>query len=446
LVAFLALVFFTGGGSRGDIQALIILRPMAVLMCAFALWSLKWEDVTDNRFLFGLMSAIFVLVGLYLIPLPPAVWGAVPGRKIMTEIDRVAELGSVWRPLAMVPAGAWNALYSLFVPLAVLLLSIQLNREERFALLPVLIVLALSSGFLGLLQTIGDPFGPLYFYAITNNGSAVGFFANRNHQAIFLATLFPMLAVYACAGVRSEDLAKVRGYVALAGGSILVPLILVTGSRAGLIAGMIGLLTVPLLYRRPAISVPKKRKGNALDLRWPLGGLAVIGLGGLTYIMSRAEALKRITATDQTEESRFQAWLYVQDMAVKYLPLGSGPGSFVEVFQLDEPDKMLNPTYLNHAHNDWLEIYLTFGFPGILLLVVSLFIFAKTTMFAFRSKSGRGRDVLFARLGAVIIVLFALGSIGDYPLRTPALAAVLIIAALWLFKLNTTQAKKTGSL
>jgi hypothetical protein len=36
----------------------------------------------------------------------------------------VAELGEVWRPIAMVPPAAWNAFYSLFVPLAVLLLGV----------------------------------------------------------------------------------------------------------------------------------------------------------------------------------------------------------------------------------------------------------------------------------------------------------------------------------
>src|SRR3546814_18783044 len=77
------------------------------------------------------------------------------------------------------------------------------------------------SGGLGLAQVIGPRDGPLYLYEITNNGSAVGLFANRNHQAALLACLFPMLAVYAsidhpsaermrlkfalCASVRSEE-------------------------------------------------------------------------------------------------------------------------------------------------------------------------------------------------------------------------------------------------
>ncbi len=439
------LAFFTGGGARGDIQSLIILRPVAVLACGFALWTLKWDQVQANKFLFGIAAAIFALAGLHLLPLPPEVWGALPGRALIAEIDKAAGLGAIWRPLTIVPSGGWNAFYSLFVPLAVLLLGVQLSREERFQLLPVIMGLGLFSGFLGLLQAISDPQGSLYFYNVTNNGSAVGLFANRNHQAILLATVFPMLAVYACAGVRSEEQARLRGYLALAAGVMLVPLLLVTGSRAGLILGVAGLLAAPLLYRRPAISAPKKRKGNKLDLRWLLGGFAVICLGGLTVIMSRAEALKRISAPDQIEELRFLAWPSMVDIAGKYFPFGSGIGSFVETFQIDEPSELLQPTYFNHAHNDWLEVYMLLGLPGLILIAVALYAFGGATRAAFRADRGEGRDVPFARMGAVILAILALGSFGDYPMRTPTLACVFTLAALWLATARGEGAKNAGS-
>lgn len=444
LVTFLVLTFLTGGGSRPDIQSLIILRPAAVIFCGIGLWSLKWEHVNANRFLFGLVTAIFVLVGAHLVPLPPSIWGALPGREIITEIDKVAELGEVWRPIAMVPSAAWNAFYSLFVPLAVLLLGVQLRREERFGLLPWLLGLGLLSGFLGLLQSIGDPQGSLYLYEVTNNGSAVGLFSNRNHQAILLATLFPMLAVYACSGVQSEEQAKVRSYVALAAGVVLVPLLLVTGSRAGLIVGTVGLISITLLYRKPNITVPKKRKGNKLDLRWPLGAFGVLCLGTLTILMSRAEALQRLTATNQAEDLRFQAWPAIADMAWKYFPVGSGVGSFIEVFQIDEPYELLIPTYFNHAHNDWLEIYMTLGLPGLLVLTAAVVAIIRAAWAAFRVKASE--DVSYARLSAVVIAILALGSIGDYPLRTPSLACLLVVAALWLADARGSLPKSSGNI
>jgi hypothetical protein len=445
LIVFLNLTFLTGGASRADVQSLIILRPAALIFCAIGLFTFKWEHVRAYRFLFCMAASIFALVGSHLMPLPPSIWGAMPGRDIITEIDRVAELGEVWRPVSMVPSATWNALYSLFVPFAVLILGVQLSREERFKLLPWVLGLGTFSGLIGILQTIGAPQGPLYLYSVTNNGAAVGLFSNRNHQAILLASLFPMLAVFACARIKSEDQAKVRGYLALAGGAVLIPLLLVTGSRAGLIVGLVGLASTMLLYRKPTVLVPKKRKGNRLDLRWLFGAFAVLCLGALTFIMSRAEALQRITAADQSEDMRFRAWGPIAEMAWKYFPFGSGVGSFIEVYQIDEPYDLLKPTYMNHAHNDWLEVYMTTGLPGLIILAIAVGAFVTTVRTVFLTKTDGRRSILYPRLGAVIIAILAIGSIGDYPLRTPTLACLLVISILWLADDRDASAKTTGS-
>jgi O-antigen ligase len=445
LTAFLFLAFLTGGGSRDDIQSLVILRPAAVIFCGVAMLGLRWDQVRAYRFLFAMTAAIFGLVLIHLVPLPPSIWGALPGRGIVTEVDKTAQLGAVWRPISLVPVATWNALYSLFVPLAVMLLGVQLKREQRFQLLHVVIGLGLLSGMWGLMQAIGSPTGPLYLYQVTMPGAAVGLFANRNHQAILLAILFPALVTYAVAGVRTAEDGKRKGWIAVAMGAVLVPLILVTGSRAGLLVGLVALLLAALLYRKPTVAVPGKRKVSKFSPRIAIGAFAVICLGSLTILMSRAEAFKRLSAPDQTEDLRFQIWGPIAEMAWKYFPAGSGIGSFVEVFQMDEPDSVLSPHYVNHAHNDWLELALTTGLPGILLLAVAAFAFMRTVLAAFRSSVDEGRAVLFSRLGAVIVLLLALGSVGDYPLRTPSLMCVFVVALLWLAGEGFALAKNAGS-
>lgn len=432
LLLFLGLVFFMGGSGRADVQSLAILRPASLLFCAIALWSLTWGQVRANGFLFAMALGIFALVLLHLVPLPPLFWNALPGRAIVTEIDTTAGLGQVWRPLSMVPSATLNAFYSLFIPLVVLLLGVQLKRERQFQLLPVVLGLGLLSGFWGLLQAIGDPVGPLYLYRITNSGSAVGLFANRNHQAILLATLFPMLAVFASAGIRTKEQGEVRGWVAIAAGVVLVPLVLVTGSRAGLIVGVMGLLAAATLYRRPRVDVSKKRKVTKVNWRYPIGAFVVLCLGALTVVMSRAEALQRLASPDQVEDQRFLVWGPIASMAWKFFPFGSGIGSFAEVYQIDEPDALLNLNYLNHAHNDWLELYLTAGLPGLLLLLVALAAFARAAVTVFFRQNEITRNVLFGRLAVTVLAIFALGSVGDYPLRTPSLACIFVVTLLWL--------------
>ncbi len=445
LVSFIAVTFLLGGGSRADIQSLVILRPLAVIVCGVGLWSLSWDHVRTHRFLFAMAGGIYLFVALHLIPMPPALWGLLPGREIVAEIDRVAELGVVWRPISMVPAATWNALFALFVPLAVLILGVQLSRDQLFQLLPVILALGLLSGFWGLLQAIGPADGPLYLYRITNHGAAVGLFSNRNHQAILLACLFPMLAVFASAGVQSGDGAKFKGGIALAAGAVLVPLLLVTGSRAGLAAGVLGLLSVLVLYRKPIITVAKKRKTATFDARVLIGAAAVFGLGAMTVLMARAEAFLRLAAPDQTEELRFQIWGPITDMAWKYFPIGSGVGSFVEVYQIDEPNGMLGLSYVNHAHNDWLELFMTAGLPGLVILGIAIVAYVRAAMSLVQAKRETSRGILFAKLGAVIVTILALGSIADYPLRVPSLSAVLMIAILWMAEGRRRLSNNAGS-
>ena len=193
LVIFVCLTFAMGGGARADIQSLIILQPLAVIFCGLALLTLKRVHVESHEFLLLMAALIFALVGLHLIPLPSFVWQLLPGRTIIAEIDRTVGLGEVWRPISMVPSATWSAFYSLFIPLAALLLGVQLSREQKFALVKILLSVGLLSGLWGLLQIAGDRDGPLYLYRITNNGTAVGLFSNRNHNAIFLTSLFRCL-------------------------------------------------------------------------------------------------------------------------------------------------------------------------------------------------------------------------------------------------------------
>ena len=445
LVLYLVLVFLTGGGARADIQSLIILRPISVIVCGFALWTITRDQVKKYQLLFLSFAAVIALVAIQLVPLPPALWSALPGREIMVEVDKAAGLGPRWRPISMVPSATWNGFYALFVPLAVLLLGAQLSREQRFQLLPVLLAIGLLSGFLGLLQAIGDPQGGLYLYRVTNNGSAVGLFSNRNHQAVLLATMFPMLAAYASTGTGTEERAKFRRWIAIAVAAGLVPLLLVTGSRAGLLVGALGLAAAARLYSKPIATARQKRKTPKFDLRIPIAAFGALCLGALSVVMSRAEALQRLAAPDQVEEQRLHVWGPIAAMAWKYFPVGSGIGSFVEVYQIDEPRRLLTQTYLNHAHNDWLELWFTAGVPGILILLWMALAIGARASTILQTSLEKTRGVLFARLGIIVLALCSFASIGDYPLRTPSLSCVFVIACLWLCGPPDWRAKNAGA-
>jgi hypothetical protein len=432
MILYLLLLAFTGGGARSDIQSLVILRPLSAAVLAYALWGITWDHIRPFRFLVFFTIAVAVFVALHLVPLPPAIWMSLPGRELAIEIDRAAGLGEVWRPISMTPSQTWNALYSLIIPCAALALMLRLTREQRFALIPVVILIGLFSGFMGLLQVLGTRDGPLYFYNITNYGTAVGLFANRNHQAVMLACLFPVLAVYASTGLQTVEQFRLRAVLVGGAALFLVPLLLVTGSRIGLVVGLVGLLLSTLLYRQPQFARSAKRKIRRFNLGYLAAGALVFGVAALTFLMSRAEAFDRLLTGDGTEELRFAVWPLILEMSGKYFPIGSGIGTFVEAYQIDEPLRLLDQSYLNHAHNDWLEILMTGGAVAALLAGLAIVVWIRSACLLLVSRDSHRRDVILGKLGALIIFMLALASVGDYPLRVPSLTAIFIIAAVWM--------------
>jgi O-antigen ligase len=174
-------------------------------------------------------------------------------------------------------------------------------------------------------------------------------------------------------------------------------LLLVTGSRMGFLLGGVGLAAVPLLYHRPALDhvAARLRRKRSMMIPGLVGGVGVIVLVLLALLFARAGALSRMLATDQTQDLRFRVWGPIVDMTARYLPFGTGLGSFEIIFKLNEPNALLKPTYLNHAHNDWLEIALTGGIGAVALAMVAVAWWAKASLRAWRG-DGTTRNVAFA--------------------------------------------------
>ena len=131
------------------------------------------------------------------------------------------------------------------------------------------------------------------------------------------------------------------------------------------------------------------------------------------------------------EDLRWRMIPTIVGMIVQYWPFGSGVGSFEKAFKISEPDALLGPEYVNHAHNDWLELLATTGIVGFIMLLLAAFALLARARKEWRTVRSAGEAGHLLRLGYVLIGLIALSSLGDYPLRTPALAAFFAVAVLW---------------
>lgn len=440
LQALIVCCFLFGGSARPEVVTLPFLRAAAALLLGAGLLSLRLEQVRSHWPLFGLMAACIALPLAQLIPLPPGAANALPGHGIVAAIDAQANLGALWRPLTVTPEATRNALWSLLIPCAALVLAVQIPEERYKSIARLVLGMGLIAGVLGLLQILGDSNGPLYFYDTTNNGSAVGLFANRNHQAVFLACLLPLM--FAAFDLRDSGggeanptrqhrlLARnVKQAIAASAALFLMLLIIVTGSRAGLAIGVLGFACTPFVVSgrsRSSDGASRRQARLALMLSCAVIGIVV----ALAVWMHRAVALDRLLSSDAAEEMRLRILPTVKTITQSFWPWGSGLGSFEKIYQVNEPADLLTSAYMNHAHNDWLELAMTGGLPALVLVLLAVvFWLAHAGKQAF----SRGADRLspLRKAGLIIVLLLALASFTDYPLRTPALSCLLALAAVW---------------
>jgi len=434
LCLLLCVAFVAGGSARAEVASLMVLRPAAVLLLGFGLLRLRKTHVEAHRGLIALAVAILALPALQLIPLPPGLWSMLPGRQLVSEIDRVAGLGAIWRPFSLAPDMTRNALFSLAVPLGALVLGIQTDPKEHKLLLGVILALCGASAQLGLLQKLGDPSGPLYFYKVTNPGSAVGLFANRNHQALMLAMMFPMLAVLARGSGQGAD--RGRLLLSAVAGLVLLPLVFITGSRSGLLLSALAIASIPFVLgrelplesARPATRRVQWLSGPAVYLAL---GSAVAAMAALSVWAGNAEAWTRLLGSSVSNDDRLQVLPALLAMLGTYALTGSGMGSFAQVYQVAEPDALLSSDYLNHAHNDLIEVLIDGGIAAGLILIAAAVAWLACALRLWSVPGGSSPEVRRGRLGIVLIALAAIASLSDYPLRVPSLAALITLAAVW---------------
>lgn len=428
-MSFVALLVM-GGSSRPDVQSLALLNPLMIACCGVALLTLRPEHLEGkNWFLAGLLFA-FLVVATYLVPMSGQIVNFSSGAGDVATVRAAADVSGAPQILSMAPRATWQSLFFLFAPLAVLLSALQLNRDDLRLSVLLLIAAGGVSGIIGVLQLAGSASGPFYFYNLTNYGSAVGLFANRNHSAVFLACLFPMLAIFAATwGGRDSSRKNWSQLLAIAVAIILVPLILVTGSRAGLLTATVGLIGGLLL------SVSSSRHDRTavtgMALRSILAAGVLVCLIFTTVYFSRAEAIERIFAITDPIDDRAVFWASSLRLFWHYFPLGFGPGSFVPAFQNQEPLTLLDPSYLNRLHNDWLETALTFGVPGILLMLAGTAYYLRRSFVLWMRMDGARSAVALGRMASIVIAILGIASMSDYPLRTPAMAGFAALVLVW---------------
>jgi O-antigen ligase len=185
---------------------------------------------------------------------------------------------------------------------------------------------------------------------------------------------------------------------------------------------MVGILLCTVVFAR--------RLGgkNAYGL---IGMLTFIGWG-LAVEVGLVPVLNRFTLESAIDDSRWSIFSSTLEAAARFFPLGSGAGTFIEVYPRFHPPDIVFDGIVNHAHNDYLEAFLEAGLAGIVLSLALLGFY----IFQWKRIWQRGNWSSFRLLQAgagIGLLLLILHSAVDFNLHIPANAIFFAFLAAVFF-------------
>lgn len=407
---YLFLCLIAGGSAQG-VWANMVLQLIGVAMIAWAAIASRGVE-RPARALLMIVLAGLALIVLQLVPLPPTIWPHLGGREALASGYAVLGMPTPTLPVSLAPYDTLRALLGLIPPIAMVSVMLRLKAYR-----PAWLALALLAGtfcgiLLGVLQvaSAAPDTSPWYLYPETNFGFATGFFANANHMATLLLISLPFLAaLFAWArGMGKQRAAAVSAIVAAAALVVVVGIV-INGSLAGYA------LAVPVVIASAVMIMPARTPLR----RWAMVLAAVVLVLGLAALESSSIrpngfGAEAASSVESREDILRTTWAATR----AFLPLGSGIGTFRQVYAIYEDHGSVTATYVVHAHNEYAELALEAGIPGLIILIVFLGWWVAAALRAWTSADAGP----FARAASIASAAILAHSLVDFPLRTAAIS------------------------
>lgn len=356
-----------------------------------------------------------------------AIASAWPGLLYTTPEPRWSLIGDGEMPTALSPYRTWEGLVSLLAPCAAYLLGALAapDRRARDWVGRWLVALGLLYAFVGLYLffSIGSPGGSQRLDVGVGSANAA-------------AALFGVFILVACAlvarGVRGRldeddgrDLPSkwswaaiaIKTPIAFAATLILFACLLLTASRGGLIASLIGFVVFALALTAQRLKHSTLRGGVALA---PI--VFVIGVFALLFVRGGDDVLQRFAlASEDMEVRRTLAeahWAFYLDRPL----FGHGLNAYHELNALAAtPENWQALSAPGSTHNIFIQVLEETGLLGLALWVLML----ATPVTRALARIVRGqRGIEWAAAAFAATTLLLLHGLVDFALQVPAIAAL----------------------
>lgn len=306
------------------------------------------------------------------------------------------------------------------------------DRQRKQRLIYSLIALGCFEAFYGLFQYLTGWQQIFTYVKKYDLAEATGTYINRNHYAGFLAMVLPFslaLAFYEYANFarnQSQPSPRMRKMITRASfqqlafwfsaAVVLSAALIFSRSRMGIIAACASLLT---MFGLAVLSRFRVRMLLTLSAAFLIISFCValwIGPGPITERFQGVE--QEYSLGDQ---SRVSIWRDDLRLIRQHPWLGTGLGTFPIAFTAVQTTFL--GQFVNHAHNDYLELASDLGVPAALVLVAGiLFVFVRAVRTFLFGKGNFERTMALGCAGSITAML--LHAMADFNLYIPGNALV----------------------
>jgi O-antigen ligase len=424
---FLLSVVYRGGNVDALVVACAYVAISVVSLTIASAWKQQAFATTLPWWALVAALGIIIIMGtVALLPVSSDTFLALPGRAYYEAVlsFRYDQSHSTSLPIGIDMKRAQVSLLVALGALAIVLGVSQLTRTQLMGLLGVFAILAIFQAILGFIQLgLGSP-SFLAFGSAVGGRRAAGTFVNKNHFATFLAMALPLLLMrsvgcFSFFTDRQRDTKLRRAWWGFAT-AITAAALVSSVSRAGTTAGFaVAVLTVLIC----AWTARERSQRIAFLL---IGALALLvaSFAGLQLMMASLAG----SAFEQGIESRQLLNKTTWAGAMAFFPLGAGLGSYALAFPRFQSETFVG--FVEHAHNDYLQLLFELGFAGVLVLICFglAWLLQVARLYSLRAHTPLANPATACALGALA---FAIHAWFDFPAHIPAVAwtACLLMAA-----------------
>jgi len=378
----------------------------------------------------------FAWVLLEIVPLPAAAVSFLSPHRLLPALE--AALGpaaSRWTTLSLYPHDTRLMLFKLAAYLAAFTLAAYAfeARGPRRILPRGLIVMGLIEASYGIIQYLTGYQKIFGFAKQVYVFDATGTYINHNHFAGCLELVLPFAVTMVFYNLQAQPAGgfsypRAHGSSASSryprvffyAGIVILLLIAVVFSRSrmGLFSVLVSLIVMALLGQTGG----GRRAWLVVTLLVIACAMTYAAWIGVAPVINRFQALAPSGFEDPY--GRVVIWKQASGIIKDYPAVGTGLGTFGVAFRRFQTSTL--ELFVDHAHNDYLELATDTGIPGALLLFVPIIALLVRMIVAYRkARDDYRRSVLLGCIGGTTALL--IHSAMDFNLQIPANALLFAV-------------------